>query len=135
MSINKKAKVLKAMHTILREYKEKTHNTTTDDCKLCVSFLKKTGKYYFGDIHVCRLCPMFAFGKNGFPCLIRKCAPIDCEGFYYTGELEAVIEFYELAIKKIESIDNAELIKKDGFKFLVNIDKKVAKKYKSIEII
>jgi hypothetical protein len=79
---------------------------------------------------------MFVFYKyHGwrFPCKNRKCEPVDClweSSYIGTNELEAVIEFYEEAIEKIKTMTNESLKKDNGFNFLVDIDKKIAKKYK-----
>jgi hypothetical protein len=152
MSASKKVRVLKAMRTILQEYKEKTHTTKVTDCSLCKLF-------HLNDVkpHECYLCPMYIFYKHDgwrFPCKNRKCEPVDClwestyigtkelepvdclwESTYIgTKELEAVIEFYDEAIEKIKTMTN-ESLKKDngkdnGFDFLVDIDKRIAKKYR-----
>ena len=135
MSASKKVRVLKAMRTILQEYKEQTHTTKVGDCGLCKLF-------HLNDVkpHECLLCPMFVFYYYEgwrFPCKNRKCEPVDClweSSYLGTKKLEAVIEFYEEIIKTIETMTN-ESLKKDngkdnGFKFLIDIDEKIAKKYK-----
>jgi hypothetical protein len=135
MSLNRKDKILKAMRTILQEYKEKTHTTKVTDCSLCKLF-------HLNDVkpHECYLCPMYIFYKHDgwrFPCKNRKCEPVDClweSSYIGTKELEAVIEFYDEAIEKIKTMTN-ESLKKDngkdnGFDFLVDIDKRIAKKYR-----
>ena len=135
MSASKKVRILKAMRIILQEYKAKIHTTKIGDCGLCKLF-------HLNDVrpHECLLCPMFVFYYYEgwrFPCKNRKCEPVDClweSSYLGTKKLEAVIEFYEEIIKTIETMTN-ESLKKDngkdnGFKFLIDIDEKIAKKYK-----
>ena len=98
--------------------------------------------FHLNDVkpHECYLCPMYIFYKHDgwrFPCKNRKCEPVDClweSSYIGTKELEAVIEFYDEAIEKIKTMTN-ESLKKDngkdnGFDFLVDIDKRIAKKYR-----
>jgi len=59
----------------------------------------------------------------------RRCEPVDCNKSYIDNEYNAVIEFYEKAIKKIEKMSNIDLKKESTFKFLIAIDDKVAEKY------
>lgn len=131
MSASKKVRVLKAMRTILQEYKAKIHTTKVGECGLCKLF-------HLFDVkpHECLLCPMFVFYfYDGWacPCKNRKCEPVDCRwesSYLGTKKLEAVIEFYEEVIEKIKTMTNEEVKAEDGFKFLIDIDKKIAKKYK-----
>jgi hypothetical protein len=73
--------------------------------------------------------------KNVYPCMKRKCEPVDCEngGIYGStkdsNELLAVIDFYKEAISIVKNMTSEELNKKNAFKFLIKIDKVVAKKY------
>ena len=125
MSLNRKNEILKAMRTILQEYKNDEHSTSTTDCKLCKLFLYKSSP-------MCSLCPMFAFvhlDNNTYCCMNRRCEPVDCNKSYIDNEYNAVIEFYEKAIKKIEKMSNIDLKKESTFKFLIAIDDKVAEKY------
>jgi hypothetical protein len=61
----------------------------------------------------------------------RKCEPVDCDGYVTndSNELLAVIDFYKEVISTVRNMTSEELNKKNAFKFLIKIDKKVAKKY------
>jgi hypothetical protein len=126
MSLNRKKEILRAMRIILREYKNDEHTTSTTDCELCKLFLHKGES-------ICSLCPMFAFvhenDNNTYSCMNRKCEPVDCSRSYTDNEYNAVIKFYEKAIKKIEKMSNDDLKKESAFEFLIAIDNKVAEKY------
>jgi|ERR1035437_6364276 hypothetical protein len=127
----KKGELVKAMQQILLEYKNTSHTTRLNECGLCKLF-------YIEDIndifHECASCPMNIFtGKQIYPCKSRKCEPIDCkwESYYLgTKKLPAVIEFYEEAIKVIKTMTSRQMNKANAFKFLIDIDNNVAKKYK-----
>ena len=131
MSASKKVRVLKAMRTILQEYKAKTHTTKLNECGLCKMFYQDVIDLF----PQCTSCPMNVFeGKlSPYPCKHRKCEPIDCfwESYFLgTKKIPAVIEFYEEAIKVVKTLTSRQMNKKDAFKFLINIDNNVAKKYK-----
>jgi hypothetical protein len=127
----KKRELLKAMKQILLEYKKTQHTTKLTECGLC--------KMFYEDINdlfpQCTSCPMNVFEGNfsPFPCKKRKCEPIDCnwESYYLgTKKLPAVIEFYEEVIEIVKTMTSRQMNKVDAFKFLIDIDNKVAKKYK-----
>ena len=127
----KKRELLKAMKQILSEYKETKHTTKLNECGLCKMFYQDVNDLF----PQCTSCPMNVFeGKlSPYPCKHRKCEPIDCfwESYFLgTKKLEAVIEFYEETIKETERMTNENLKKENGFKFLIDIDERIAKKYK-----
>jgi hypothetical protein len=121
METIEKFQLLPAMKTILQEYKDLTHRASTDHCKLCELYI----------YNYCLSCPMKVFGDDDYyPCMARKCEPLSCySSLKDEPELKAVIEFYEKAIKRVKSMTEEELNKKDAFDFLIKIDKEVAEKY------
>src|ERR1035437_2496053 len=122
-----KTELLQAMKKILKEYKNVKHSTTLSECSLCQLY------YVRLSFNGCRSCPMNIFFEddNVFPCLNRRCAPVNCD--YSTSinniKIKAVIEFYKKAIAKVAFMKNKELNEKDAFKFLIDIDNKAADKY------
>jgi hypothetical protein len=127
-----KSQLLKAMWQIRNEYKEKTHNLSKGKCALCKLYL--SGITYGYSRPSCTICPMNAFwadGDNIFPCMNRKCEPIDCvDNDWLPEELQAVIEFYKRAINAIGSRSAKELNEPlQSFIFLREIDRQVAKEY------
>ena len=122
-----KSKLLKAMRQIRNEYKKETHCLSRDTCALCKLYLNK-------DNMTCNACPMDVFWADGdasFPCVNRKCTPVECEEYgWLPGELLAVVEFYNRAINVVSSMSAKELNGPlQSFKFLREIDKQVAKEY------
>jgi hypothetical protein len=132
MATIKKLELLKAMKTILREYKKRIHHTRLDRCALCV-FYHKDNYFDSHEKHECILCPMFVFLKDNdsYPCMERKCEPVNCWGYGSAeeDEIKKVIEFYTQAIAVVETMTYKELNEKKAFKFLVKIDRNIAKKY------
>jgi hypothetical protein len=132
MNTYRKLELLKALKTVLKEYKDETHRTKKDKCSLC--------QLYIVSDYECDRCPMFLFGdsyEHMYPCMNRKCRPVDCEAIFpmwFKEDLEKVIEFYEAIIKKVASMTTKELNAEGAFKFLVDIDDKIDKniKYKLI---
>lgn len=130
MKAIKKTELLKAMRTILKEYENNEHQAHVVFCKLCQLYNKDDDKEHKN--HECSLCPMYVFLVNAYtyyPCLKRKCEPVNC--YYATedsNELKTVIDFYKEAISTINDMTSNELNKKNTFKFLIKIDKVVAKK-------
>ena len=128
----KKRELLKAMKQILSEYKETKHTTKLNECGLCKMFYQDVNDLF----PQCTSCPMNVFEReqlSPYPCKHRKCEPIDCfwESYFLgTKKIPAVIEFYEEAIKVVKTLTSRQMNKKDAFKFLINIDNNVAKKYK-----
>lgn len=147
-----KIEVLSAMRQILDEYRNEIHLTRRDTCHLCILYNPIRFSHRI-DSSNCICCPMHVFANSNtgnYGCMLRKCAPVafsdlvQDEFCYYsynnlnysynnlnTGKtrLAAVIEFYQKVIAAIEKMSYRELNKKDGFKFLVDIDNEVARKY------
>ena len=77
---------------------------------------------------------VFVCDPDFFPCMFRRCRPIDSnpnEDKYRKKErLQAVQEFYERMIEKVQSMSTEELQEKHAFKFLVDLDNEIADKYK-----
>jgi hypothetical protein len=122
----KKTELLKEMRTVLKEYKNKTHVVLTNSCALCLLYYDRHTIF-----STCSICPMYIFDKNDIDCMLRKCAPVYCyPHMKMPKRLSAVIEFYEESIKVIKSMTEEQLNVKDAFKFLIDIDNEVAKKYK-----
>jgi len=127
----KKRELLKAMKQILLEYKNTSHTTRLNECGLCKMFYQDADDLF----PQCTACPMNVFeGKlSPYPCKHRKCEPIDCkwESYYLgTKKIPAVIEFYEEVIKVVKTMTSRQMNKANAFKFLINIDINIAKKYK-----
>ena len=124
-----KSQLLKLMKETLKEYEENEHSLCRDLCSLCNAYL--IDKYAWGAEN-CGSCPMRVFeglGGSSVPCMNRKCYPIDCNDKYTEDELDAVVEFYKQAIKAVKTM-TAEQVKEEGaFKFLIEIDKEVAKQF------
>jgi hypothetical protein len=129
--IYKKTELLKAMKKVLNEYKKNNHVARVDYCALCLLYNKTDDNTHIG--HECKFCPMFVFqnSMDWFPCMKRRCSPIDCDGDMTEdlNELKAVIDFYEEAINTVESMTASQLNESKAFMFLIKIDKLVAKKY------
>ena len=130
MKAIKKTELLKAMRTILKEYENNEHQAHVYSCKLCQLYNKDDDEEHKN--HECSLCPMYVFQVNNYiyPCIKRYCEPVACN--YATedsNELKAVIDFYKETINIIKNMTSKELNKKNTFKFLIKIDKVVAKKY------
>jgi hypothetical protein len=128
----KKTELLKAMKKVLSEYKKNDHIANVDHCSLCMLYNKCEDNDHTG--HQCKFCPMYVFQKDytdWFPCMRRRCSPIDCEGEMTEdlNELKAVIDFYEEAIGIVKSMSAEQLNEPKAFMFLIKIDKLVAKKY------
>jgi hypothetical protein len=66
-----------------------------------------------------------------YPCMNRKCVPVDCYDPFVQEYLEKVIKFYEAIIKKIAGMTAKELNAEGAFKFLVDIDNEIDNKYKN----
>ena len=125
-------KLISAMETILQEYKERNHSTFTDNCSLC---------HLYREFFTCNIkCPMCIFlglgGDYTHPCMNRRCEPVNCYNSLRSikiselnTKLNAVIEFYKKAIKKIKKMTDEELERKDAFNFLIKLDNKIADKY------
>jgi hypothetical protein len=127
----KKTKLLKAMQTILQEYKEKRHEACVAKCKLCVLYY--TNYHQLPDnTHSCYKCPMIAFKvDDDLACLHRRCEPVNCNFKITTlKKLRAVIKFYEKAIEKVELMTKEQLNEENAFKFLIDIDNEIADNYK-----
>lgn len=114
---DKKTELLEIMNIILYEYKKGIHKRQIDSCGLC----KKYHNLYF-----CYNCPMYIFvSKNiSYPCMNRKCHPIDSFSLNDEIKTKRVIEFYERVIAKIESM-TINAVRKSSFKFLIKIDNEV----------
>jgi len=128
-----KTDLLAAMKRILQEYKERKHTLKKSDCALCNLY------YNVKDFKICEPCPMNIFPNdvldhNLVGCLDRKCRPVNCmEVEYDSPKLKAVIEFYELAILKVEDMKERKMNTKGAFDFLFDIDKEIAIKYEFID--
>ena len=131
----KKTELLNTMKRILSEYKMNNHIANVTDCALCIVYNRDDDKNHKG--HECKLCPMYVFLKgldNWYPCMRRKCSPIDCgeDDSYSTEELEelhAVIKFYKEAINVVEGMTAEQLNEPKAFTFLIKIDKLIAKEF------
>lgn len=126
-----KIHLLKAMRQIRNEYKKEIHSLDRDTCALCKLYLNN--EHYRYD---CSVCPMNVFWADSdcsfFPCMNRKCAPVECDDNDYLlpEELSAVTEFYNRAIDAVSSKTTKELnAPLQPFTFLREIDKQVAKEY------
>jgi hypothetical protein len=132
MKTIKKLELLNAMRGILYDYENNKHRSTLDSCKLCRLYNRNCPQVHKD--HECSLCPMYVFFETRntiYPCMKRKCEPVDCDGYVTndSNELLAVIDFYKEVISTVRNMTSEELNKKNAFKFLIKIDKKVAKKY------
>ena len=67
-----------------------------------------------------------------YPCMNRKCRPLSCSSIYYPQikktdiRLKAVIQFYKLAIKHAKTLTDDDFKGPNPFKFLVDIDIRIA---------
>lgn len=125
MKTHKKTALLLAMQKVLADYRENKHRCTMD-CPIC--------KLYNASWLDCHECPMCIFNPKddyNLACLKRRCIPVDCEDRVHNKQIKlpAVIEFYEKAIAKVETMTYAELNKAKAFQFLIDIDNEVADKY------
>lgn len=124
MKTIKKTELLPAMRKVLAEYRENKHRCTMA-CPLC--------ELYNSEWDDCFRCPMSVFNAKGdnLACLSRRCVPVDCEDKVYKGQikLQAVQEFYEKVIAKVETMTYDELNKTTAFLFLKDIDHEVADKH------
>lgn len=122
----KKSEVVKAMQAILAEYEQNVHQCNMD-CPLC--------QLYYHKYPNCHRCPMNVFYSydDTMGCIFRRCEPMspeDTKGIKGKNKLEAVKEFYKKAITKVRAKTVAQLNEVDAFNFLIDIDNKVAEKYK-----
>lgn len=124
MKTIRKIELLPAMQKILADYKINRHRCTLA-CPLC--------RLYYNEWKDCKRCLMNVFNlkDNDLSCLNRRCTPVDYEHKVYKRQikLQAVQEFYEKAITKVETMTYAELNKVNAFLFLKDIDNEVADKY------
>ncbi len=113
------------METVLSEYKEGTHYAAIHCCSLCDLYYKMNCN--------CGVCPMTVFsGKDKFPCMRRRCIPLDCgwrKEYKYKVKLKAVVEFYQQAIAKVKILTEEELNQSQSFAFLIGIDNEIADKH------
>jgi hypothetical protein len=130
MNTYNKKELLKALRTILKEYRNETHERKKNKCALCL--------LYIYNEYECDKCPMFVFDNSLFddteeftyPCMNRKCTPVDCsDAPFAEEETKRVKEFYKATINKVVSMTTKELNAKRAFKFLVDIDNKISIKY------
>jgi len=122
---SKKSILLKILRQILNEYRENNHKARITDCALCTEYMVVINTYWDN----CYGCPMVVFNpaQTDYPCLSRKCAPVDCQYGVEKNkdiELKRVIRFYEKIIERIESM-STEAVRKSSFKFMIKIDKEV----------
>ena len=138
VNVYKKSALLKAMKSILSEYKRNIHTASVTVCSLCKLYHRDNQNKNDGISkgHECRLCPMHVFHRGNkydfdfYSCMSRRCTPVDCDSMTKdTNELKAVIELYEQAIAKVESMTSEELNAPKAFSFLIKIDKLVAKEF------
>ena len=130
MEINK-GELLSAMQTTLYEYEIGMHRIDITSCSLCCVYIDDHN-------YECNDCPMFVFTKTStytYPCMKRKCVPVKCFRDLYSTKKELikllnVKEFYERAIKRVESMSEEELNVENAFEFLIEIDKEVFEKHK-----
>jgi len=134
--IYKKTGLLKAMERILKEYKKNDHIANVADCSLCMLYNRDNEDSISNSLkgHECRLCPMYIFYRgndNWYPCMKRRCTPIDCDGSMTEdlNELKAVIRFYEEAIEIVKGMTVEQLNEPQAFVFLIKIDKLCAKEF------
>jgi len=128
MKTIKKGELLKAMQRVLAEYQNNRHYCDLT-CPLC--------EVYYTHTKGCNQCIMKVFysNKGSLPCLYRKCEPIHCSPINQNLseqkkiKLQAVMEFYKKAITKVKAMTSKEINKRNAFKFLIEIDNKIAEKY------
>ncbi len=126
-----KADLLIAMEKTLQEYKDKKHFINVSDCFLCHIFHEYK---YWNDksgLHTCQDCPMYIFKLHHiYPCMDRRCEPIDCLGEKSLLKLRVVKEYYKRIIAKVNEISEEDLNKENAFQFLMDIDNEIADKHK-----
>jgi len=127
----KKSQVLTAFTDIYEKYKNGTHRSSVNDCALCQKY---NTKFPWGGGETCTACPMFTFNNASsfYPCLDRKCQPIDCKdpndvdlGF----GLKRVTEFYAVLIQEVSAMPEQGFTRKKLYAVLKRVDKQVYDKF------
>ena len=129
-----KKRLLKAMRVVVREYKTMEHDANVDNCSLCklyMNYASLEADLSRNPKKNCKNCPMFVFYDGNteyFPCSNRMCEPIDTRNVTNDDvRVNAVILFYQYAIKVVKTKTTAELNEKGAFKFLKKLDDKAWK--------
>jgi hypothetical protein len=125
-----KTELLIAIINIYLEYKDGTHKLSISKCALCRLYVRNNNY-----IISCDGCPMTVFkkGDKTYPCMNRKCKPVDCLNIKFNlftcEELQAVEEFYKEFIEIVKGMKAIDLKDINAFAFLKKLDRKIAKKY------
>jgi len=130
----KKSEVLTAFTDIYEKYKNGTHRSSVNDCALCQKY---NTKFPWGAFDSCTACPMYAFNnsRSFYPCLDRKCQPIDCKdpNDVNTGfGLKRVTEFYAVLIQEVKNMPERGFTRKKLYAVLKRVDTEVYGKFEKI---
>jgi hypothetical protein len=125
-------RLLTGIKKIHREYKNSTHVLDLTSCPLCRMY--DSSPFMNG----CDVCPMSVFkGEHGYPCMNRKCRPVNCQGYFMDRGLKDKflpldIDFYGRFIKKVETMTDEDMQAPNAWKFLKALDARVYKKHSEI---